>query len=156
MNWTQRVREAFVDAAQAPDEDVLEELAQHAQATFEAARAGGCSIEEANARVADLLARWRADVGALQRPVRAAAASRAAQSARGGSIVPPLPSAPPPPLRAGADQASRARALAALLADLRHDLRYALRLLRRQPRYALLTILTLALGIGATTTLFSV
>jgi putative ABC transport system permease protein len=36
------------------------------------------------------------------------------------------------------------------------DGRYAARLLRRQPRYALLAIVTIALGIGATTTLFSV
>ena len=37
-----------------------------------------------------------------------------------------------------------------------HDLKYAARLLRRQPRHALLTIATMALAIGATTTLFSV
>jgi putative ABC transport system permease protein len=36
------------------------------------------------------------------------------------------------------------------------DLRYAARLLRRQPRYALVATLTMALGIGATTILFSV
>ena len=42
------------------------------------------------------------------------------------------------------------------LAGLTQDFRYSTRLLRRQPRHALLTILTLALGIGATTLLFSV
>jgi len=36
------------------------------------------------------------------------------------------------------------------------DVRYARRLLRRQPGYAAVAILTMALGIGATTTLFSV
>ena len=36
------------------------------------------------------------------------------------------------------------------------DLRYAARLARRQPRHALLTIGMTALGIGATTALFSV
>jgi hypothetical protein len=36
------------------------------------------------------------------------------------------------------------------------DIRYAARLLRRQPRHAVLTILTMALGIGATAVLFSV
>ena len=37
-----------------------------------------------------------------------------------------------------------------------HDIRYALRLLWRQPRFTALVILTMAVGIGATTTLFSV
>ena len=37
-----------------------------------------------------------------------------------------------------------------------HDIRYSARLLRRDPRHALLTIATLALGIGAATLLFTV
>ena len=36
------------------------------------------------------------------------------------------------------------------------DARYALRALRREPGFALVAILTIALGVGATTTLFSV
>src|SRR5438093_11409689 len=42
------------------------------------------------------------------------------------------------------------------LAGLMQDLRYGLRLLRRQPGFAAVAILTMALGIGATTMLFSV
>jgi putative ABC transport system permease protein len=41
-------------------------------------------------------------------------------------------------------------------ADLVHDLRYGTRLIRRQPAFAALTIGVLALGIGATTAIFSV
>ena len=41
-------------------------------------------------------------------------------------------------------------------AGLAQDVRYAARLVRRQPRHALITILTMAIGIGATTVLFSV
>src|SRR5438093_5930481 len=43
-----------------------------------------------------------------------------------------------------------------LLAGLMQDVRYGVRLLRRQPGFAAVAILTMALGIGATTLLFSV
>jgi len=45
---------------------------------------------------------------------------------------------------------------ASLLEDLRHDIRYTRRMLRSNPGFAVVAILILAVGIGATTAIFSV
>jgi predicted permease len=127
MDWTTRVRDAFRDTSHHPDESVIEELAQHVKALYAASRADGCTSEEAEQRVTDHLERWCLDAAALRH-----------QSHRAPVVVPPP-----------AASASR-------LAGMAQDIRYAARLLRREPRHALLTIMTMALGIGATTVLFSV
>ena len=59
----------------------------------------------------------------------------------------------------GAEQARqsyRERATLPLIENLRQDVRYALRGFRRNPIFALTAIVTLTLGIGATTAVFSV
>jgi hypothetical protein len=61
MDWKARVRSAFTASPRVPDADVFEELAQHARATYETARADGCSHDEADRRIADLLDRSRLD-----------------------------------------------------------------------------------------------
>ena len=127
MNWNDRLRTALTTSAGAPDEDVVEELAQHARATYDAARADGCSHDEAEQRVTDQIAVWTRERSALRHP-----------SHRPTHVEPPSEKAP------------------SWWAGIGDETRYALRLLLRQPRAALLVILTMALGIGATTTLFSV
>ena len=126
MNWNAHVRTAF-DATVVPDDDVIEELAQHAKATYDAARAEGQSHDAAMRHVDDLMTRWRANAPALRHRRRRIAAV----------APPPLTSTSP-------------------TAGLSQDVRYAFRVLARQRRFALLVIATTALGIAAATLLISV
>lgn len=119
----ERLEAAFADVS--IDRDILDELAQHAESTYEAWRADGASADEASARVDALIAGWRRDPSVLRRTVK-----------RRSAAVPP----PVTPVWSGAGA----------------DAIYGLRMLRAQPGAALVTVLTIALGVGAVTTLFSV
>lgn len=124
--WKGCLRRACDAAGHLPDEDIIEELATHAVAAYEAARADGDDAEQASRRVDALIDGWRSDATTLQRrPKREAAVVAPAASTRAWTGI-------------------------------MHDVRYGLRLLRRQPGFALVTMLTMALGIGVTTSLFSV
>ena len=125
MEWTARVRAAFEPTGQ-PEDDVIEELAQHARDADEALRAEGRSEAEARVVVERQLRQWAADAAALRRRAR--------------------PPAPPPPSSSSGP----------LLGGLLQDVRYAIRLLGRQPGHAAAAVATMGLGIGATTIIFSV
>ncbi len=120
MNWKGQIRSALGPAM---DEDVLEELAQHAAATYASARAEGCDAAQAEQRVALQIQSWAVDPAIRRRRPK-----------RDPAIEPP------------AGPASSFGAIA-------QDTRYAWRLLRRQPAYAGLVVATMALGIAATTVL---
>jgi predicted permease len=121
-----RVRDAMAAAGHAVDDDVLEELSAHAAAAYAAARADGCDATVAEQRVDLLIAAWCADGGALRR-----------RSRRAVAVVPP---------------AASTRAWTGIA----HDIVYAVRLARRQRAFTALSIVTMALGLGAATTLFSI
>src|SRR5688572_753572 len=111
MDWTARVRAALSRETTQPEADVVEELAQHAEAAYATARADGASREEAEARVAALIERWRLEAPALRRRDRRPAVVEVPTAER------------------------RAWGVGLAL-----DLRYALRLAARQPRHAVITL----------------
>ena len=124
INWNALVRAAF--GARTPDDDVVEELAQHAAGTYEAARAEGVDRDAAVARAREQIDRWVADpVVRSRRPRRAPAV------------------APPPASESG-------------LWSVWQDARHALRLMRRQPAHTAAVIGIMALGIAATAVLGSI
>src|SRR5689334_5519403 len=103
-DWHARIRQALADAPYLPDDDVIEELALHAGAAYDAARSSGGSEEDAERRVDELVQRWRRDADALRhRPKRA-------------------PHVEPPPVHLQAPFPG---------AGLLQDLKYAIRLLVR-------------------------
>jgi predicted permease len=119
-----RIRSAFAESVL--DLDVVEELAQHAQSTYDALRAEGLSERDALTRIDHLIDGWRTNPAALHHAARRVAIA-----------APPLTS----------------RSFAS---GLFADAIYGARLLRSTPGSAAITVLTIALGIGAVTTLFSV
>ena len=108
--------------------DIVDELAQHVAQHHADLVASGMSDEAA--------------LAAALKPLRdnARVASEIARADR------PRAAAPAPPTSE----------TAGLLSDLIRDVRYALRLLARAPGFAVVAIVTLALGIGANTAIFSV
>jgi hypothetical protein len=58
MNWSAHVRSEFARHGKQVDESVVEELAQHAAAVFEEARADGEPLDVSSARVRALVTSW--------------------------------------------------------------------------------------------------
>jgi putative ABC transport system permease protein len=131
MDWTQLIHErlSVIAGDRARDEEIVEELAQHLAQRYDEARAGGASHEQALERA----------LAELETHGDFRHSLRRADRPRRRSPTPPVPS-------------GRSH----MLTDLGRDLRYAVRLLGREKAFTATALLTLALGIGATTAVFSV
>jgi predicted permease len=125
-DWKQQLHSAFEANGHTCEADVLEELSTHAAAAYDTLRAEGHTLSDAERRIEDLIKIWVREAADLHRGPKRSPATR-------------------PPAADGAR-----------LAGLMQDVRYGVRLLHRQPGFSAVAIVTMALGIGATTILFSV
>jgi putative ABC transport system permease protein len=128
-DWTADLRQRLAPLRLSPsrESDIVEELSQHLDLRYE---------ELLDSGVPDLEARRLA----LEELCEPDALAQQMRMLRQGRV--------PPPITPGAAHGS-------LIGNLWQDVRYAARLLRQQRSFALTAVLTLALGIGVNTTVFT-